>query len=682
MKTKLVFRPTKIAQSDKKNVISHQTYFLCNLVYKLLGLRTRTISYRSNPIAKTEQNMKLSVHLPLLLLLVWAQSTKAQDEDAYRYRVNLIEVINDMVGVELLVPANILEDEMTFHFPKIIPGTYEIHDFGRFVQGLKAFDTKNAEMEVERVDQNTWVIKKAKKLAKITYLVEDTWDAKLREPVFEPAGSNIEAGKNFVLNGNTCFGFFKGKDKLPFRISFDRPANFYGTTSMRRIGGDFDTDIFKVGSYHELVDAPVMYCEPDTVNFKLGYGDIQISVYSPNKVTKAKELAKGIRPVLEAQIQYLGNILPVDRYSFILYLSPEGYPSGSVGALEHARSSFFCLTEEESDKISKLVIDIASHEFFHMVTPLHIHSEQIHNFDFMDPKMSKHLWLYEGVIEYMAQHMQAKHNLLEDESFLETIGEKVRSSMRYKDGYSLVEISSNCLVEPYSKQYNNIYYKGALVAMCLDLKLLALTNGKYDIQLLLRDLSMYYGQDKPFKDSELFDQIVKITKQPALKEFFAKYIEGIEKLPYNEFLEPFGVEYLETAKIKEISPLGGIENGAFKTDTLDRFYISRIDRLDEFGTKYIGFKADDIILEWNGKPLSIKNISAVFISYMNNVKPNDNLEIKILRKNEKGELKEQILKTPVVKIDVDQKHVFRFKENPTAQQLALRKAWLEPRIGQ
>lgn len=604
----------------------------------------------------------------------------AQDEtNMYRYRVDLNGVANDMVSVELMVPLNILEDEMTFHFPKIIPGTYEILDYGRFINGLKAFDSKNVELEVERTDPNTWVIKKSKKLAKITYFIEDTWDANLREAVFEPSGSNIEANKNFVLNGNTAFGFFKGKEQLPFKLSFDRPAKFYASTSLRRIGGDFDTDVFKANTYHELVDAPVMYCEPDTVNFKLGYGDIQISVYSPNKLTSAKDLAKRIRPVLEAQNHYLGNILPVDRYSFIIYLSPEGYSSGSVGALEHARSSMFCLTEEEPDKIGKLVIDIASHEFFHIVTPLYIHAEQIHNFDFMNPKMSKHLWLYEGVIEYMAQHMQAKEDLITDEEFMDVLGEKVRSSARYKADISLSELSSKCLEDPYIKQYNNIYYKGAITAACFDLALLKNSGGKYDVQVLLRDLSMYYGQDRAFKDEELFDQIIKLSKQPALKDFFTKYIDGAEKLPYNEFLEPFGVEFLESAKIKEISPLGGIENGALKTDTLERFYISKFEKLDEFGKNYLKFQANDIIQEWNGKALTVKNVSGVLIAYMNSIKEGDPIEVKILRKDDKGNLQPMTLKANITKIDTEQKNVFRLKENPTEQQLALRKAWLEPK---
>lgn len=597
----------------------------------------------------------------------------AQNSDAYQYKVDLNAVSNDALTVELQVPTSITKDNPRFYFPKIIPGTYEISNYGRFVKSLKAFDKKGNEVAVERKDENTWDIK-GKKITRITYQVDDTWDADVRksDAVFEASGSNFEAGKNFVLCANACFGFFEGAEKLPFEVTFDRPANFYATTSLKRAGGDFDSDIFKVQDYHELVDAPIMYCKPDTINFKLGYGDIQISVYSPNGIVSAQDIANEIRPMLTAQSKYLGNILPVDRYAFIIYLSPNGYKSGNVGALEHARSSLFCLTEEKADKISKLVVDIASHEFFHMVTPLYIHSEEIHNFDFINPEMSKHLWLYEGVIEYMAQHMQAKYNLVSDEDFLKKIRDKVRNSTRYKQAISLAEMSKKCLVEPYSKQYNNIYYKGAVVAMCLDLELLKYSNGKYDIQMLLRDLSGYYGQDTPFKDSELYDKIIEITGNRQLSKFFEKYIEGTDQLPYGKFVEPFGIEYLEEAEVMEVSPLGGMENGVLKTDSLDRFYISKAQNMDVFGKESMKLQQDDIILKWNKKKLTARTVSAVLITYMNSVKAGDKLEIVVLRDG-----KEVVLNADVVKIPVMKKHVFKIIDNPTPEQLEMRKRWLD-----
>lgn len=620
--------------------------------------------------------MKLFVLLITLLPLFCSSLLAQEQTEAYQYNIDLNNVQEDQLFVELTVPLGVGDKDLIFQFPKIIPGTYEISNYGRFVSSLKAYDKKGKEFEVKRVDENTWEIK-GRKITRLTYLIQDTWDADVRDSPFEPGGTNFEALKNYVLNANGCFGFFKDQEKLPYVITYDRPADFYATTSLRRIGGDFDTDIFKAQDYHELVDAPVMYNKPDTANFKLGYGNIQISVYSPNGIVTAQDIVEKVRPMLEAQNEYLGNILPVDRYSFIIYLSPNGYSSGNAGALEHARSSMFCLFEEKPEKISKLVIDIASHEFFHIVTPLYIHSEEIHNFDFVDPKMSKHLWLYEGVIEYMAKHMQAKHDLVSDEDYLKTIRDKVRNSTRYKQGISLAEMSKNCLVEPYSKQYQNIYYKGAIVAMCLDLELIRLSGGKYNIQMLMRDLSGFYGQDNPFQDEKLFDEIIELTGYKELGNFFAKYIDGTETLDYNAFINPMGIQYFPKSTINDISPLGGLENGVVRNDSLGRFFIYNEKKLDEFGRKNIGFKQGDVILTWNGRKFTKETVSAILLSYLNTVKAGDRLEIELLRKDEAGVEKEIKVDITVDEIPIPKKHVFKFMENPTAEQLNMRKIWLE-----
>jgi predicted metalloprotease with PDZ domain len=55
------------------------------------------------------------------------------------------------------------------------------------------------------------------------------------------------------------------------------------------------------------------------------------------------------------------------------------------------------------------MMDVVSHEFFHIVTPLSIHSKEIHILIIMT-KMSEHLWMYEGVTEYFANLFQIRFN--------------------------------------------------------------------------------------------------------------------------------------------------------------------------------------------------------------------------------------------------------------------------------
>jgi predicted metalloprotease with PDZ domain len=63
-------------------------------------------------------------------------------------------------------------------------------------------------------------------------------------------------------------------------------------------------------------------------------------------------------------------------------------------------SYYSCFTRTNAkEELVKSMMDVVSHEFFHIVTPLSIHSKEIQYFDY-NPKMSEHLWMYEGVTEY------------------------------------------------------------------------------------------------------------------------------------------------------------------------------------------------------------------------------------------------------------------------------------------
>ena len=171
-----------------------------------------------------------------------------------------------------------------------------------------------------------------------------------------------------------------------------------------------------------------------------------------------------------------------------------------------------------------------------------------------------------------------------------------------------------------------------------------------------------------------------ITDLKPLKDFVDKHIKGAERLPYDEFMRPFGITYSETAKISEISPMGGIENGVLKNDSLSRFYIAKPEKLDDFGKTSIGFLLGDIITDWNGKPFTVKTVSALLLTFLDNAKEGDKLEIKILRKNATGILEPQTLKATLSKVPVEKKHVFQFVEKPTEEQLRLRHVWLDEKL--
>src|SRR5690606_5302881 len=234
-------------------------------------------------------------------------------------------------------------------------------------------------------------------------------------------------------------------------------------------------DTYEIDDYDKLIDSPLMYSAPDTAIIKVANTEVLIGSYSPNKKITAKEIAESVKEILYAQKEYLGGTLPVDKYAFIFYFTDQ--PVTSYGALEHSTSSLYFMPEASIEQMNQQLRDMAAHEFFHFVTPLTVHSEEIHNFDFNDPKMSKHLWLYEGVTEYFASNVQVKHELISPDEYLDVLREKILIAETFNDSVPFTDISKFTLSQ-YKDQYYNVYQKGALIGLCLDIKLRSLSEGK------------------------------------------------------------------------------------------------------------------------------------------------------------------------------------------------------------
>ena len=415
-------------------------------------------------------------------------------------------------------------------------------DFGRYVHDFQALDAAGRVLPVSRVDTNTWEIYQARTLARVRYTVDDTWDdfdKVFATGFYKSAGSMWRRDSVAVINHNCLVGYFDKWKDLPYEVTYRHPPGFFGATALPRKGGTDTTDVFRVPSYRTLVDAPLLYARPDTATFQIANARVLVAVYAEQPGRHAANLVSGIRTLLEHQKDYLGGQLPVDRYAFLIYqVNSPRRGDYSFDALEHAQSALFLLMTEDLGAVSGIVRDIAAHEFFHIVTPLNIHSQLIENYDFNQPKQSKHIWLYEGMTEYATIHMPVKQGLESVEIFLKRVEEKMTKAAQFDSTLSLTAMSENALAR--QDQYYNFYLKGALVGLCLDVRLRAWSNGRYGTQDLMRDLAGQLGPGKPFAENDLFDRIAKLT-DPTLRDFFRRHVEGTEPLPLAEALEKAGV---------------------------------------------------------------------------------------------------------------------------------------------
>lgn len=594
----------------------------------------------------------------------------AQNNAHYNFTIDLLQVKDDQVPVTLLPPA-ISKEVIVYNIPRMVPGTYSIDNFGNYITGFQAFDQNGAPLPVEKLDENRWQISKASSLSKITYWVNDTFDEPQdKHQVFEPSGINIEAGKNYLINTHGFMGYFNNLKQVPYQVTFRKPQDFYGSTALQAIRRSSESETYAVPTYMELIDSPLMFTQPDTTFLKVGNTRVLISVYAPNKKASATGIAPMIGQMLEAQRNYLGGTLPVNKYAFLIYLTDKPNVSGATGALEHSYSSVYYMHERENEIIASQLRDFAAHEFFHIVTPLNIHAEQIHNFDFNKPEMSKHLWLYEGTTEYAATHMQVNQKLILQEEYLEVLQRYLQGAARYNDTLPFTVMSSGVL-DQYARQYGNVYQKGALINLALDIRLRELSGGQYGLRRLMADLSRSYGKNKSFRDEELFDKITALTF-PEIRDFFRDHVEGTKPLPYAAIFDKVGITYQERVR-ERIQTLGGINLG-YDADT-GKIMVARTNQMNAFGKK-LGFRRGDQLLAINGRQVNSENIREILRNQVYTAKEKSRIRVVVGRKNSKGEIKEVTLKGRLLKTVEEKRHALHFNEQASPQQKILRYHWL------
>lgn len=607
----------------------------------------------------------------LLFISTLFSINQAFADGDYHYYVDLTAVKNDKLTIKL-TPPDISDNETIFMFPAMVPGTYDVYDFGRFVSNFKVEGKDGQTIKVEVLDKNSYKLSPANAIKEITYDVEDSWDTDIKEKVvFEPGGSNIEEGKNFSLNTHCFFGYFKNKIEAKFILEVTKPKGFYASTSLTDLKSGETKDMLSVFNYHALVDSPIMYTQPDTTSIQIGKSQVLISVYSPNKVLTSNFIARNLKELLFAQAEYLGGELPIDKYAFLFYFTDKPSLSGASGALEHSYSSFYFLPEADTLAIAQEVRNVSAHEFFHIVTPLSIHSKEIGDFDFNNPQMSKHLWLYEGLTEYAAHHMQVKTGLIEFDAFFELMVEKMQNAREnYNDTVPFTVMSKYALTK-YKKEYNNVYEKGALIGMCLDVMLRYYSNGSYGTQELMKDLSKKYGKTQSFNDDDLFNDIEKLTYK-EIRYFLDNHVAGPKPLPYKEVFAMVGLNYTDK-RIEEKITLGGISVG-YNPQT-NHLVVVNTNKLDAFGKK-LKFQEADEIMTFNNRKLTLDNIKEVLGGYMSNAKKGDKLVIEVLRKDKKGNEVVKTLKAKVKPVKVTETDIIEINDNATEQQVMARKAWL------
>ncbi|WP_439881860.1 M61 family metallopeptidase [Pontibacter sp. MBLB2868] len=594
---------------------------------------------------------KLTAALGLAALLAFAPDAEAGKSPSLTYLVNLNERADDQFRVSLEVKG-LKPENNVYQFAATAPGTYQTMDIGRFVTDFKAFDKKGRAIEVKQISTNQWELSRPEKVRTITYRIAETWDTKVKgNQVYWMCGTSLEQD-HALINGQGVFGYLKGLQAQPMRIKLQYPQEWLVGTALKA-----DKDgYYTATSYDQAVDSPILAGKLTKAETTYNGTTIDIYTYSKTGKIKSEDLMQNMTSMLGAANKFVVDF-PVDRYTFLYHFEDMGW-----GAWEHSYSSEYVLKEQDlTPAYAKYVTDMASHEFFHIITPLNIHSEVIEQFNFVEPTPSQHLWLYEGTTEWASDMMQLRGGMLDLPAYFQDLSEKLSYDDNMDKNYSILKLAMTSYTPEGNRQYGNIYNRGAVTAALLDIRLLELSNGKRGLREVINELSKEYGPAKAFPEKDFFD-IFTARTYPEIGDFFNRYIKNAEPLPLSEYYAKLGIAYTPAVntglKVKSLGYNFGAPDGKLRVASVNPEVAAA------------GLKDFDEVLALNGTALTLQNAGQL-LSKLNDLNAGDTYKLTINRDGQQQELNLKVFEKEKI-----QKHLFKLNEQATPQQVALRNSWM------
>jgi predicted metalloprotease with PDZ domain len=479
----------------------------------------------------------MSARLPFatLTLLTALAGPAAGQQSALGYAIDLNDRADDSFKVTAWV-GGLTDANAIYQFAATAPGTYQVMDIGRYVRRFEAFDAAGRAVPVERVSVNQWKLSDPARVRTLRYAISETWDTPVdQHQVYLMCGTSIERD-HVLINPHAVIGYPSGMQARPIRLRLAYPAGWKLGTALERDR----SGAYRAEDFDQLVDSPILLGRLTEARTRVTGVPVEIYTYSHTGKIRSSQLLGAMDDMLQAAGRFLGK-LPVDRYTFLYH-----FDERPAGAWEHSLSSEYVLHESEfTDSVGRYVKDIAAHEFFHIVTPLNIHSEIIEHFNFVTPVPSQHLWLYEGTTEWAAHAMQLRAGLKTPDQYLAKVIEKMRiDRVKYDSTWSLRELALTSYSDSGQAQYGNIYMRGALTAGLLDIRLLELSGGRQGLQDLILGLAHRFGKRRAFPESTFVDTMAAMTS-PEIRDFFARYVWDSQRLPIAEYYGKLGIRLIE-----------------------------------------------------------------------------------------------------------------------------------------
>ncbi len=440
---------------------------------------------------------------------------------------------------------------LNLKMPVWTPGSYLVREYARHIQDFKAVSKdKQKKLLSQKVAKNHWEVEtKEVDNILITYRVFAN-ELTVR--------TNHLDDTHGYFNGAALFYFIPGLEQTPITVEIIPPhATWKVSTALPKIPGKVNQ--FYAQDFDTLVDSPFEIGNQAIYSFEVLGKPHHYAIWGTGNL-QPKKLIEDTKKIIETEANLFGG-LPYDDYLFILHLT-----QNSFGGLEHKNSCSLIYSRfyfRDTDKYNRF-LQLVAHEFFHLWNVKRIRPKAIETFDYEQENYTPSLWFSEGTTSYYDMVIPLRTGIYDAKKFLELLSKDITRFLRTpgRKVQPLSESSFDAWIKLYRRDNNSdnsqisYYLKGELVSLLLDLLIRAKYQNQRSLDNVMVQMWEQFGKSEIGFTPHQLQRIIESVADMDLQSFFNLYIDSTEELPFNKYLNPFGLQVKPIMEEENIPYLG------------------------------------------------------------------------------------------------------------------------------
>jgi predicted metalloprotease with PDZ domain len=497
-----------------------------------------------------------------------------------------------------------------FAIPAWRPGRYLIQNYARNIQEFSAADGNGKSLPWEKIDKNTWrVTSNGAEKIQIKY--------KVYANVLD-AGSTLWNEDELYWNGTNVFMYVAGRKDLPARVTVVAPKEWKIAYGLKKAGDGF---VYAAPDYDTLADAPGL-CSPtlDIVTFELAGVPYHLAFQGPVEYPKEK-IAENIKKIVGEAVKIFG-VAPFDEYWFIYH----SIPGGRYHGVEHLNSTSITFPAATFENAVNRFYSLSAHEFFHVWNVKRIRPQALGPFDYSQEVYTRNLWVAEGITSYYDDLLCKRAGVYSTKEYLAAVsgGINVQQRTPGRKIMSVAQASFDEWLTPDDARNveTDFYNKGALLGMMLDMDIRRRTENKKSLDDVMRHLNDAYAKKGVGYPENGVQAAIETVAGGDYREFFNRYVYGLEELPYADYLAVAGLELAEVRSPLRPSVSLGAELGGDEKQTI----LTNV--IPHEAAFQAGLDKNDILVAIDGAHANMSTVGAI----LRKRKPGDTVKVHVIRR--------------------------------------------------